>query len=911
MPTRFGHGYQSSGSNLAPVLHGRESEIEAVTRLLDSARDGVSGALVIRGEPGIGKTALLDEIASRGDMPVLRGLGIESEAELPFSSLHLLFHPVLAEHLPALPEPQRQALEGAFGLAAGPPADRMLVGLAVLTLLSCIAERTPVLCIIDDAQWLDRPSAEALLFAARRLGAEDVVMLFGVRTGDVPFPAPGLPDLHLTGLSVEAAAALVDEHDGDLAPEVRGRVLAEAGGNPLALMELPAALRTADTTGVLPLTSRLQLAFHAQALRLSVPTRALLLVAAADDTGDLAVVLRAAADLGADVEHLAPAEQAGLIHMTGQHLAFRHPLVRAAVYQGAPLDQRLRAHRALATAVAEPDRRAWHLASAATSPDAHVAAELARTAALALTRKGYAAAAAAYERASQLAEDADQRTLLLAGAAEAAMEAGQLTRAQTLAERALPRVQLPSTRLTLVRVLATAAVSRGDLHEAHALLLAEAARRAEDDPREAVAVMVEVLQTTWFANDSRLATADSAQLDRLRLPEDDPAWPVLTLQRWLTALTLDRATERPPDLPKVIARAAESRADEVRDLLITSGVALMGGLDQQALELATLVSAEARAQGRVGVLPSALYYATAAQTFLGRYRDAMATAAEALDIAETTGQDHWASVAAGTQAYLLAIRGDEDSCRRLASQALEHAGGAHRATWALGMLELGYGRAQEALDQLMTLYHDNAQHLLPVERSLPDLVEAAVRLGDHDLAAEALARFEPLARRAPEPAIEAVVHRCRALLTPGDDAFHRALTIHERDSRGFEHARTRLLYGEWLRRARRKAEAREQLAAALETFDDIGARPWADRAHSELVAGGAATTTRRDPGVLALLTPQELQVVTLAAQGLSNRDIAAQMFLSPRTVGHHLYRAYPKLGVASRGELAAVVQKSS
>lgn len=891
------------------MLHGRQSELASITRLLDSARDGVSGALVVRGEPGIGKTALLDEIASRGDMLILRGLGIESEAELSFSSLHLLFHPVLADHLATLPAPQRQALEGAFGLAAGPPADRMLVGLAVLTLLSGVAERTPVFCVIDDAQWLDRSSAEALLFAARRLGAEGVVMLFGVRTSDTPFPAPGLPDLHLGGLSAEAAAALVDERERDLEPEVRRRVLAEAGGNPLALIELPAALRATHATDVLPLTSRLQLAFHAQALRLPAPTRALLLAAAADDTGDLAVVLRAAADLGADVEHLAPAEQAGLIRVTGQRLSFRHPLVRAAVYQGAPLDRRLRAHRALAEAVTEPDRRAWHLASAATGPDARVSAELARTAELAATRKGYAAAAAAYERAAQLAEDAGQRTLLLAGAAEAAMEAGQLSRAQTLAERALPRVHLPRIRLALVRVLATAAVSRGQLHEAHALQLAEAARLAESDPREAVSVMMDALHTTWFSGDSRLSAAASAQLDRLHLPDDDPDWPVLALQRWLTALSLDPDTERLPDLAKVIARVAESRAHEARDLLITSGIAIMGGLDRLALELATRVSADARAQGRAGVLPSALYYMTISQTFLGHYRDAMTSATEALDIAEATGQHHWASHAAGAQAYLLAIRGDQDDCHRLANYALEYeGGGAHRARWALGLLELGHGRPQGALEALMSLYNGTAQHQLPAERSLPDLVEAAVRLGHHDLAAEALARFEHVARRAPEPAVEALLYRCRALLTPDDHAFNRAVTLHEQDSRGFEHARTRLLYGEWLRRTRRKAEARGQLIAALETFDHIDARPWADRTHSELTAGGAATTTRRKPGVLALLTPQELQIVTLAAQGLSNRDIAAQMFLSPRTVGHHLYRAYPKLGVASRRELAAVVR---
>ncbi|NBH11294.1 LuxR C-terminal-related transcriptional regulator, partial [Amycolatopsis sp. SID8362] len=505
------------------------------------------------------------------------------------------------------------------------------------------------------------------------------------------------------------------------------------------------------------------------------------------------------------------------------------------------------------------------------------------------------------------AEDPGERVLLLTSAADAAIEAGQLSRAQTLAERALPCAHLPSTRLTLVRVLATAAVSRGRLHEAHALQLAEAAGRS--DPREAVTVMMDALHTTWFAGDSRLAATAAAQLDLLALPGDDPAWPVLQLQRWLTALSLDADTERLPDLATVLARAAESLADEPRDLLTTSGIALMGGLDRQALELATRVAADVRAQGRAGVLPSALYYVTLSQTSLGHYRDAMTSATEALDIAEATGQHHWASHAAGTRAYLLAMRGDEDDCRRMADYALAYeGGGVHRARWALGLLELGHGRPQEALDQLMPLYHGIARHQMPAERCLPDVIEAAVRLGRPDLAAEALARFEHVARRAPEPAIAALLHRCRALLDPDDHAFGRAATLHEQDSRGFEHARTRLLHGEWLRRTRRKAEAREQLSAALETFDHIDAGPWARRAHSELIASGAAAATRRKPGVLALLTPQELQIVTLAADGLSNRDIAAQLFLSPRTVGHHLYRAYPKLGVGSRRELAAVVR---
>ncbi len=884
-----------------------------MSRLLEDAGAGTSGVLVVRGEPGIGKTALLDAFAVRDDMLVLRGVGIESEAELPFGGLHLLLRPVLAAQLRNLPEPQRQALEGAFGLTLGVYADRMMVGLAVLTLLSELAEGAPVLCLVDDAQWLDRPSAEALLFAARRLGAEGVAMVFAVRDGEAPFPTPGLPELRLAGLSCEAAAALVDACEGDLASEVRRRVLAEAGGNPLALIELPTALATSAPGPALPLTNRLQLAFHAQAGRLPEASRTLLLVAAADDTGDLGLLLRAAESMGAGVGDLPAVEEAGLLRFDGRQVTFRHPLVRAAVYQGTPLDRRLRAHRALADVLTDPDqadRRAWHLASAATGPDAGIAAELERTASLAAERKGYAASAAAYERAAQLAATAEARTRLLTLAAETALESGALARAQALAER----VTDPVARRGLVRVRAAAAAGQGFLRQAHALQLAEATRLAECDPVGAVEVMMDALHTTWFSGERDLATVTAAQLGALRPPAGHPAWSVLRLQRWLTALALGRSDERPPDLAEVFAQAAAARAHEARDVLMICGIGLMGGLDTEAESLASGIVSAARTAGKVGVLPAALYYAAISRTFLGRYRDAATSAAEALDIAEDTGQSHWVSHAQGVTAYLAAIEGDEQRCRDLAQSALTDPGtgarpaGLHRARWALGLLDLGHGRVKEALDHLSVLYHGPARHQLPAERSLPDLVEAAVRLGELDLATGAFGRLTDLARRIPAPSIEALLHRCGALLDPDDDTFALSLRLHERDSRPFEHARTQLLYGEWLRRGRRKSEARTQLAAALETFDLIGARSWADRAQSELEATGvAATTPRRGPGVLSLLTPQELHIVTLAADGMSNKDIAAQLFISPRTVGHHLYRAYPKLGVASRHELSDAI----
>ncbi|MFI0445870.1 ATP-binding protein [Actinomadura sp. 6N118] len=937
------------------MLYGRTTEQQVVGDLLDGARNGVSGVLVVRGEPGIGKSALLDVTAEgAGDLRVLRGLGIESEAQLPFAGLHLILRPALHK-LEQLPEPQQRALEGAFGLGPAVPADRMLVGLAVLTLLAELADETPLLCLVDDAQWLDRPSAEALLFAARRLGAEPVAVIFAVREGETPFPTPGLPELRLSGLGPADAAALVDDQAARLSPEVRYRVLAEAEGNPLALIELPAAL-TAGASGLslnnglsvendlsagnglsarnglsaekglppgpsLPLTGRLQAAFHGQVARLPAATRAMLLVAAADSTGELAVVLAAAKSASAaELHDLPPALDAGLVRLdeVGRRLSFRHPLVRAAVYQGAPLDRRLAAHRALADALTGTDqagRRAWHLATAATGPDEHAAAELARAAAQAAQRNGHSAAAAAYERAAGLTADRAEQGRLLTQAAESAIEAGELRSARSLAERAQPQVTDPLVDARLVLVLAAAHAGEGALRASHELLLAEVARIRKDDPHGAITLLMEAFGNVWFGGDRDMAIRTAAQLDEIKLDPDDRLRPVRELQDWIVSLVIGRATDRLPPMGSVVAAAREIYAGHTRTLMEIAGLELVAGRDAEAYGLSAEIAAESRAKGHVGTLPAALYHVAVAQATLGRYRDALASASEADTIGRDTGQWRWASLANGLMAYLAAMEGDDQRCRDLAARARTEAAGrifspgAARAEWALALLDLGGGRAEATLKRLEDLGRSGGRHQLASERSTPDMIEAAVRIGEPARVAETLTRFEAAARRIGRPPIDALAERCRALLSPDDRAgehYITALRWHEQDSRPFEHARTELLYGEWLRRARRKSEAREHLRAALEMFDRIDARPWAERANTELDATGLAVKHRQAPGPLSRLTPQELQIVRLAAQGLSNRDIAAQLFLSPRTVGHHLYKAYPKLGVASRGELAAL-----
>jgi hypothetical protein len=625
-------------------------------------------------------------------------------------------------NLASLPEPQRRALEGAFGLGPAIPADRMLVGLAVLTLLSALADEGPLLCLVDDAQWLDRPSAEASVFAVRRLGAEPVAVILAVRDGPAHMAMTGLPELRLRGLGPQDAAALIDAQGRGLAPDMRHRVLREAEGNPLALIELPTALSVGAGSsltqdGNLPLTDRLRAAFHGQVTRLPEATRTLLLIAAADDTGELPVLLNAAQSMSSGIVDLAPALDAGLVVLEegDRRLPFRHPLVRAAVYQGAPLHLRLRAHRALATALGGPehaDRRAWHLAAAATGPDEHVAAELERAAVQAGERNGHAAAATAYERAASLSADGDARSRRLTLAAESATQAGLLSTARALAERAAPHVTRHVTRARLVRVLAAARAGDGSLRGANDRLLAEAAK---SDQHSALGIVIEAVGNAWFAGDLDMAVQAAGHLDALRLDAGDPLLPVHQLLDWIISLVLGRSTGHLPSMAKVVLAASDIHLDHARNRTHIIGLGLIAGLDTWSLDLANTVVADTRARGAIAALPAALYHAAITETLLGRHRDAVASATEALSIAQDTGQRQWISLASGVLAYHAAIEGDEKRAHGLAagtrtdSRDRVASPGIHRAEWALGLLDLGYGRAE-------TCDHRAGDHLTPPSR---------------------------------------------------------------------------------------------------------------------------------------------------------------------------------------------------
>ncbi|MGF6882840.1 DNA-binding CsgD family transcriptional regulator [Nocardia sp. GAS34] len=910
------------------MLHGRAEELVLIDRLLADAGAGRSGALVLTGPAGIGKTALLDYAAARaGGLRVIRVAGIELEAELPFAGLHLLLRPVL-DRIGALPEPQAAALRGAFGLAAAETGDRFLIGLAVLSMLAELAEDGPVLCLVDDAQWLDRSSSEALTFAARRLHHEGVLLLFAVRGAAAP--VAGLSAHELSGLDRAAAAALLDEQYPELAPRVRARMLAETEGNPLALVELPSALSAEQRTGaaptvpydlaMLPLSIRVQRAFGARAARLDEAAGALLLIAAAEQTGEISTVLDSAAAFGAGPEDLVAAERSGLLVRQGDQVSFRHPLARAAILRDAPLDLRLAVHRALAETLCRSgnpeavDRAVWHRAAASTGPDDTIADDLEAAAARAYGRADHAAASVAMERAAELTVTAGTGTRRLICAAKAAVVAGDLHRTDALVRRAGRRTvsETDTPRLASLRALVEAEF--GSRHTA-ARLLIDAADRAPDET--AGPMLVDAVRNGFLVGDAEL-TARAATMLHYRHGPNRVTEGLLGLARMLGgddefALPRLRACAE-----YAHAHSAELTQDERMN---GAAMGLMTGFDREARDLLETLVAEAREQSTLGTLPLRLHYLASAEYATGHSRDAIVHAEEALALAQSIGLNHQMDGLRCVLAWGAALSGDETRCRELAEPALSaaldrrEAATAALATTTLAMLDLGAGRYDLVFDRLESAAGEPmfvAASFTVAVSYTPLRVEAAVRIGQPGHLAEPLDRFRRWAAASGSPCTQAVYERCLAFAGPAaetEEHYGAAERLHEEGGRPFERARTALLYGEWLRRDQRKAEARTRLRAAAETFDRLGAHLWADRARAELRATGDTGRQPAGASVLDLLTPQELQVVRLAARGLSNREIGGQLFLSPRTVGYHLYKAYPKLGVAVRAELPALVDQ--
>ncbi|MFI6736542.1 AAA family ATPase [Nonomuraea sp. NPDC050451] len=916
------------------MILGRIAERARIDDLLASARTGHRGALLITGEAGIGKTVLLDyAAAAAADLRVLRGVGMESEAELPFAGLHLLLYPYL-DRLGALPGPQAAALRTAFGLDEATVGDRFLIGAATLSLLSELSGDGPLVCLIDDTQWFDRASLDALLFATRRLHADPIAMIFTARDGDGDAaPVPGLDVLRLAALDTESAASLLDAHARGLAGPLRERVLAESRGNPLAVIELATMLNALQgdgrpapplPIGALPAAGHVQDAFQAQIAGLPAATRLLLLIAAADDTAGLQVILNVGTLLGVSVADLEPAEQARLVVLSdgptpGGSVTFRHPLIRAAAYQAAPHARRFQVHEAFARALDgehDADRRAWHLAAATPGPDEEVAAELERAARRAGRRGGATAMMSALERAAQLSTDETRRAWRLIAAARAAYDAGLADRAVELAGRAAGPTDRPARTLRDPSVTAEAAWIRAQVEYertspavAAALALDGATPIAATDPERAVSILTEAVWCARDAGDHDLVRQCAALLETV-----EPRAPVVAGLIGFRHLYDGRPAVGVPPMRELAESARQGKAGGFVERLIAGFAGMLVAEDEIATEVLESLVADVREQGAVGWLTYTLEPLAIVRLLRGRFMDADAGVTEAVSLATDIGQDMQVVVLNAIAAWLAAVSGDEISCRSLAAGVLEHRTkhptNAALASWALGLLHLAGGRFDEAAARLEEVCGGPARHDFLI-RAVPDHVEAAVRAGFPEQAARHLPTLSDWAEQTGRPHAIALARRCEALLADEDAAaghFTAALELHERDTRRYDEARTRLAYGEWLRRHRRRTEAKDQLADALAAFERLGARTWASRARAELSALGdrpSAHPRALDP--LARLTPQELQVVRLAAAGMSNREIAARLFLSPRTVGHHLYKAYPKLGVTRRMELAQLV----
>ncbi|MEV0649371.1 AAA family ATPase [Phytomonospora sp. NPDC050363] len=899
------------------MLYGREDQLAVLDEALARVRDGASAALVLRGEPGSGKTALLDHVrAAAGGMTVLRAAGVQVEAELPYAALHQVLRPAMSL-VDALPGPQATAVRGALGLAETGPPDRFAVGLATLTLLSELAETAPVLCVVDNAQWLDRESADALSFTARRLHADRIAMLFAVRDTGNDFRADGLAELAVPGLA-EAAARELLESSG-LAPDLRARIIAETGGNPLALRELARSASAKDATGApLPLPRRVQDAFAAEIAALDPDARTLLLVAAAEDTGELGVVLRAAEVLGVPATAADTAVGAGLLELSGGELAFRHPLIRAVVRQAAPIGERLAVHKALSEVLegaADADRRAWHRAAAATGPDDEAAAQLAATAERAKARGGQAAAVTALVRAAELTADPRTRAARLVAAAESAGDSGQGSRARDLAERAAVLTSDPHVHARVAELRGEAELLGGSVATAHRVMLTGARAVASADPERAAVMAMHIVESSWRTGDPERAAEAAAIFDGVRLT-DAHFTAGAAASRGLAALLAGAPGEGVADIRRLveITRPLRGGMPGARQYAATLATAV--GDHDVAAEIAQTLTDECRATGMAGWLPTTLSTLGEARARLGQFTDARIVAAEGLRIAEDTGQRRLAGYFRALGAWLDAVRGAEVSGEVSDGLAFTVATGA----WALAMADLGAGRFEAAADRWDAAMRGPERHTVMALTWAPDQVEALMRAGRvgqvgqaGDLGrVDAMGLFEPWAEANGQPWALAVLERCRGLSAEAPEAveghFERALGLHARERRLFDEARTALLYGEWLRRERQRSRARAHLRGAMDAFVRLGAVPWAERARAELRATGETHGSRvTEPDLWARLTPQEAQVVRLAATGATNRDIGAQLFLSPRTVGHHLYKAYPKLGVSGRGELGRLL----
>jgi DNA-binding CsgD family transcriptional regulator len=915
------------------ALSGRETELKELGELVDGPEDR-SGVL-IRGEAGIGKSALVAETAAAASVAglrVLRTTGAEAERNLAYAGLHQLLYPVRAG-VAELPAPQRDALRTALGLAGGAEPSAYLVGLAALTLLAEEADAKPLLLVAEDVHWLDRASADALAFVARRIETEPIILVATCRDGaETPLSDAGLAPMRLGRLPADAAAELLDSVAPRLTPAVRTRLLTEAAGHPLALTELPAAVADLDGLDpVLPLTERLERTFTARVTALPEATRTALLVAALNETTSLAETLAATGALlgvgaegrgggaGADAAAavgpatsgdpaiLAPAADARLIELSAGAVTFRHPLMRSAIPAAATSLDRRNAHLALVAALRDqPDRRAWHQAAATAGPDESVAEALELTAERARRRGGADAAIAALEQAARLSLRPGRRADRLLLAAELAVDSGRRETAERLVHAARPGD--PGRRATAGRLLSEFEDGvREDPARVAELARTAAAVAADGHHDAALRILWSAAMRCFWTEPGAAARAALLDVaDRLPVPDDDPRRVAITA--YVAPFERGEAV-----LTRLRELVAKTGADPEVDRYLGSAALQVGAFDLAA-RFSAAAAPGLRAQGRLGLLPRALAVQAWSRVRLGDLAGAVPAAAEAVRFARETGQPFMAGLATAVQAEIAALRGEHRQAGALADEA-ERAGLAAGARPVLvtvqltrGLVNLGEGRFDDAFADLRRLLDpaDPAYQLALRAYCVADLTEAAVRAGQTDALRDIVAELEPLAAKTSSPALHIGLRYARAVLDPGDALFAEALRA---DLTGWpaERGRVHLAFGEWLRRQRRIVESRTHLRTARKTFDALGMAAWADRARREL-RGAGESSPNRGPDARDKLTPHELGIAQLAAEGLTNREIGQRLYLSHRTVGTHLHRIFPKLGVRSRADLAGMLK---
>jgi DNA-binding CsgD family transcriptional regulator len=892
------------------MLAGRAAETARLRQLIEAARGGRSDALVMQGDPGVGKTALLRFAVEEGrDFAVLECRCVESESALPFAGLHDLIRPLLTS-LEGLPEVQAAALRGA--LAIGPPdgvGERFAVYAGALGLVAGAAEISPVLCVIDDAQWLDHESAEALIFVARRLEADAVAVLLATRAGAGELELSGIEAMRIEALPEEdAVEMLTGATRFPVAPHVAERLARETGGNPLAMLESAHALTAEQLAGRQPLMGPLPIGpsterlFSPRIEALSLSARRALLVAAAADESDLGPILAAAHELGGDASGLEEAETAGLIAVADARVLFAHPLVRSAAYVSAPPTERRAAHRELANALDEP-RRAWQLALSAFGPDERIAQALESAAMAARARKGFASASAALDRSARLSEHPPAQARRLYLAADAARLAGQCEHASRLLETAVECDKSGREEDAITHLRGRVELLRGHTDAAQSILLAAAKTVEARDRSRAAALLSEAAFAAMIGGDGDAAVSIASQA---REVQDTDRGLVSAITGLVLGTALFRAGRLDAGLRLVVEAAdivAETPDETIEPEYVIHAAHVLSwvGEYRRARALLDATLQDIRATGALGVLPWALYTSADLDTRTGSWSAARADACEAVSIARDTGNQLWLTYALGCLTMLDAMQGRESEARTHAAEAEDLARQLgielpRKVADALGLLELSLGRPENAIPHLEAAGHAGSR------LALPDLVEAYTR-AQRPLPEAIGGLLKPGKETA--AGVGALFPHCRGIVA-GDDfdgALKAALEAYEAAGMPFGRARVALLLGERLRRAGRRAESREHLRAALDGFTQLGAAIWAERARGELRATGERVGSRRREGE-DRLTAQELQVARVVARGATNKEAAATLFLSAKTIEYHLGHVYSKLRVRSRTELA-------